>query len=174
MKKPIMILCLCLSACATPKYEPINLMPENIPQAKQQFDAELKSTTVMLAPKNEQTGEVKVAPDFLNLWKESLQTSVDKAGIFADDAKRKISIEVHVKKFDFNPTGFSNKVTVEAVYKVIDRSTRAIVFEHNTITSSKMGSGEIWVAFERLKRIWNRATQESIHQFMLALNNAKI
>lgn len=174
MKKTAIVLCLCLCACATPKFEPINLTPENIPQAKQQVDAELKSTTVMLAPRNEQTGEVKVQPDFLNLWKDSLQTSLDKAGIFKDDAKRKISVEAYVRKFDFNPTGLSNEVTVEVVYRVIDRSTKTIVFEHNTMTSAKMDSGEIWVAMERLKRIWNKATQESIHQFVSALNNAKI
>lgn len=174
MKKTITILCLFLGACATPKFEPINLTPDNIPQANHQLDAELKSTTVMLAPQGEQTGEVKVQPDFLNIWKESLQTSLDKAGIFKDDAKRKMSVEAYVKKFDFNPVGLSNAVTVEVTYKVIDRSTKTIVFEHSTITSSKMDSSEIWVAIERLKRIWNRATQESISQFVSALNNAKI
>jgi hypothetical protein len=150
------------------------LTPENIPQAKQQLDAELKSTTVMLAPKGEQTGEIKVQPDFLNLWKESLQTSLDKAGIFKDDAKRKMSVEAYIKKFDFNPVGLSNEVIVEVAYRVIDRSTKAIVFEHNTVTTSKMDSGEVWVAVERLKRIWNKATQESIHQFVSALNDAEI
>jgi hypothetical protein len=174
VKKTAIVLCLCLGACATPKFEPINLTPENIPQAKQQLDAELKSTTVMVAPSNEQTGEVKVQPDFLNLWKDSLQTSLDKANIFKDDAKRKMSVEAQVRKFDFNPTGLSNEVTVEVAYKVIDRSTKTIVFEHNTMTSAKMDAGEIWVAMERLKRVWNKATQESIHQFVSALNNAKI
>lgn len=174
MKKVIVILCLCLGACATPKFEPINLIPENIPQAKQPIDAELKTTKVMLAPNSEQTGEVKVQPDFLNLWKESLQTSIDKAGIFKDDANRKMNVEAYVKKFDFNPVGLSNEVTIEVVYKVIDRSTKTTVFEHNTMTSSKMDSGEVWIAVERLKRIWNRATQESIHQFVSALNDARI
>lgn len=174
MKTTIMVLCLFLGACATPKFEPINLTPENIPQAKQQLDAELRSTTVMLAPKGEQTGEVKVQPDFLNLWRDSLQTSLDKAAIFKDDAKRKISVEAYVKKFDFNSEGLSNEVTVEVTYKVIERSNKAIIFEYNTMTSSKMDSGEVWVAIERLKRIWNKATQESIYQFVSALNNAKI
>jgi uncharacterized lipoprotein YmbA len=176
MRKAVIVLCLCLGACATQKqtFEPINLTPENIPQAKQQLDAELKSTMVMLAPKSEQTGEIKVQPDFLNTWKDSLQISLDKAGIFKDDAKRKVSVEAYIKKFDFNPTGFSNKVTVEVTYRVIDRSTKTIVFEHDTMTSSKMGYGEIRLAIERLKRIWNRATQESIYQFVSALNDAKI
>jgi hypothetical protein len=167
-------LSLFLGACATPKFEPINLTPENISQSKRQVDAEVKSIAVMLAPQSQQTGEVRVQQDFLNTWKESLQVSLDRAAIFKDDAKRKVTVEGLVRKFDFNPTGFSNEVFIEVTYRVTDRSTKAVVFEYDTQTTAKMDSSEVWVAIERLKRIWNRATQESIRQFVIALDGANI
>jgi hypothetical protein len=173
VQKIIIILSILLGACATPKFEPLNLTPDNIPQANQTFDAEIKNTTVTLAAKDVQTGEIKVQPDFLTLWKESLQISLDRAGFFKDDSKRKINIEAHVKKFDFNPVGLSNEIDVEVVYKIIDRSTKKVVFEHNTVTSAKMSASDVWVASERLRRIWSSATQESIFQFVAALDNAK-
>lgn len=174
MNRVAIVLCLFLGACATPKYEPISLTPENIPQSKRQVDAEVKSIAMMLAPQSQQTGEVRVDPGFLNTWKDSLQVSLDRAAIFKDDAKRKVSVEGHVKKFDFNPTGLSNECFVEVTYRVTDRSTKAVVFEYDTKTTAKMDSGEVWVAIERLKRIWNRATQESIRQFVVALDGANL
>lgn len=172
MKKAVLVLSLLLGACATPKYEPINLTPDNITQSARQIDAEVKAINVSPAASDQQTGEVKVAPDFLRIWKDSLQVSLDRAAIFKDDSKRKVSVEGLVKKFDFNPTGLSNELFVEVTYRVIDRNSRAVLFEKSTQTTAKMDSSEVWVANERLRRIWNRATQESIRQFVVALDGA--
>lgn len=165
---------LLLSACATTKFESVNLNPAEIVRAKRSHDLELKNIAVVIAAEPTRTGQVMVQADYLALWKDSLQHSIDKAGLFKDDVERKVNIEAQIKKFEFNPTGFSNKVDVEVTYRVLSRATGEAIFEVTTVSSASGSAKETWDANQRLIKLWNLTTQESISRFIVALGDAKL
>ena len=160
-----------LGGCATPVTQ-VNFVPAGITRASAPVDMELKTVTVVIAEPAVQTGQVRINATIPPLWKDAIQTAVDEAGLFKDDASRKVTISALIRKFNFNPMGFSNSCDVEVVYSVVDRSNGKIIFSRDITTTSSSNAGENWVAAVRLVNLWNRCAQESIRQFIEALKQS--
>lgn len=157
-----------LSSCAV-KPTQVNLVPTGTIRASVPFDMELKTVAVVIAEQSAQTGKVMVDATFPPLWKDAIQTAVDEAGLFKDDSSKKVTISALIKKFEFNPTGFSNTCDTEVSYKVIDRSNGKEIFLKNIVTTSSNSAKNTWNANERLINLWNTTTQESIRKFVESL-----
>lgn len=169
----IFAFCLLISGCAE-QVTQVRLVPSGIQRVAEPFDMELKTVTMIIAEPPEQTGNVRMRPDFCNTWRDALQTVVDQAGVFRDDASRKVTIAGVIKKFDFNSAGFSNKCDVEVAYKVIDRSNGQSLFTKTITSGSSKNVGETFNARMRIIDIWNEATQENIRAFVDALKESNI
>lgn len=170
MKKVVpLVLCMLLSACAS-KPTQVNLVPTGIVRSvAPPLDMEVKTIAVVIADAPSQTGKVMVDATFPPLWKEAIQTSIDQAGLFKDDAATNVTIFATIKRFEFNPTGFSNKVDVNATYRIVDRSTGKELFNEDIVTSASSNAGETYNASVRLINLWNTATQENISKFIAAV-----
>jgi hypothetical protein len=164
----LVVLCALLGACAANPTQ-VNLVPANVTRSQQPFDMELKTVTVVIADKPSNTGKVMMSATFPPLWRDSLQTSVDKAGLFKDDAAKKVTISTLVTRFEFNDVGFSNTVDVDATYSVVDRSNGNTIFEKSISTTGSNNAGKTVNARERLINLWNQVTQENISIFISAL-----
>lgn len=162
-----------LSGCAVTPTQ-VNLVPSGITRAPESLDMELKTITVVIAEQRAQTGKVMIDATFPPLWKESIQTSVDQAGLFKDEAKQKVTISALIKKFEYNPDGFSNTCDTDVNYKVIDRSNGNVLFEKNVVTTDSKSAKEIWHAAVRVITLWNSTAQQSIRQFVDALKQYKM
>jgi hypothetical protein len=169
----VLIACALLGGCAT-KFQQVNLVPVGITRSSAPFDLELKTVTVAIAAPDLQTGNVRMNATFPPLWRDALQNVIDQAGVFKDDAARKVTVAAVIKKFDFNPSGFSNTIKVEADYSVVDRSNGQILFEKDITNSASAGAGDEWVAQNRVIMLWNKATQENIRTFVQALKESGI
>lgn len=152
----------------------LNLAPANVARAPVPFDLEVKAVTVVAASPSEQTGEVKMDPAYGNLWRDALQASLDSSGLFKDDSPRKITVRVLVRRFQFNPSGLTNTVDVDADYSLIDRSSGQQLYFSKIPTSATMSASDEWVARQRMIKIFNKATQDSITAFIDGLRTAKI
>jgi hypothetical protein len=164
----LVVFCALLCACAANPTQ-VNLVPPNVTRSQQPFDLELKTVTVVIADKPSQTGKVMMSATFPPLWRDSLQTSVDRAGLFKDEAAKKVTISTLITRFEFNANGFSNKVDVDATYSVVDRSNGNKIFEKNVSTTASSDVGKTFNARERLINLWNQVTQENISIFISAL-----
>lgn len=74
-----------------------------------------------------------------------------------------------IKRFEYNPNGFTNTVDVDAVYSVVDRKSGDVVFEKEIVTSATNTASKTFNAQVRVINLWNQATQENITKFVQAL-----
>jgi len=169
----LLTLCALLAGCASEVVQ-VNLVPTGITRSSASFDMEVKSVTVVIADKANQTGEVRMNATFPPLWRDALQNAIDQAGLFKDDSPRKITVAAVIKKWKFNPTGFSNTTDVEADYSVIDRSNGQRLFEKDITNSASATAGDTWNAQARLIKLWNKAAQDNISAFVQALQASKL
>jgi hypothetical protein len=164
----LVAVCALLGACAGRPTQ-VNLVPPTVTRSQQPLDLELKTVTVVIADIPSQTGKVMINATCPPLGRDSIQTSVDKAGLFKDDAAKKVTISTLITRFEFNGVGFSNTVDVDATYSVIDRSNGNKIFEKSVSTTASNNAGKTFNASERLINLWNQATQENISIFISAL-----
>jgi hypothetical protein len=157
-----------LAACASQPTQ-VNVVPSGIVRVNHPFDLELKTVNAIIADKASQTGKVMMSATFPPLWRDAIQVSVDQAGLFKDDASRKVTITVTIKQFEYNPTGFSNTVTVEASYLMTDRSTGQVLFDRTISNTASSSVSKEYQARARLINLWNETTQDNIAKFVAAL-----
>lgn len=163
-------LCLLLTACASTPTQ-VNLVPQGISRSvKAPLDMQVKTISVIIADPSAQSGKVMLDATFPPVWRDAIQTSLDQAGLFNDDGSRNVTIFTKIKRFEFNPTGFSNTVDVDAVYTVVDRKTGETLFEKQVVTTASNSASKTFNASVRVINLWNQATQENISQFVEALD----
>jgi hypothetical protein len=163
--------CVCVSflaACASQPTQ-VNVVPSGIVRVPHPLDLELRTVNVIIADKASQTGKVMMSATFPPLWRDAIQVSVDQAGLFKDDASRKVTITATIKQFEFNATGFSNTVNVEATYVMTDRSTGQQLFDRSITTTASSSVSKEYQARARLINLWNETTQDNIAKFVAAL-----
>jgi hypothetical protein len=167
------IVCVLLAGCQTTPMQ-VNLVPTGITRSASPFDMEVKSVTAVIADPSKQTGEVRMNATFPPLWRDAVQNAIDEAGLFKDDSTKKVTIAVLIKKFKYNPTGFSQTVAIDADYSIIDRSDGQKLFEKDITNSASANAGDTWNAQERVIRLWNKATQENITSFVQAVASSNL
>lgn len=163
------LLCLLLAGCVSTPTQ-VNLVPQGISRTvKPPLDMQVKAISVIIADPSSQSGKVMLDATFPPIWRDAIQTSLDQAGLFSDDGSLNVTIFTKIKRFEFNPTGFSNTVDVDAIYSVVDRKSGAVLFEKQIATKATNSASKTFNAQERLINLWNAATQENIAKFVQAL-----
>ncbi len=167
----IATLLLSASLCACADIPPqLNLTPTAGLRASKSFPVELKAVTVTADP-SVKVQQIMADATLILLWKDSIQTTVDQAGLFTDDAPRKVNIVTTVKKYAFNTFGFSNTANVVAHYSVVERSTGNELFQTDIDTSASCSISEHpnYGANGRIIKAVNDATQDNVRQFVTAI-----
>ncbi|WNH53854.1 hypothetical protein [Stenotrophomonas oahuensis] len=163
------LLCLLLAGCVSTPTQ-VNLVPTGITRTvRPPMDMQVKLVSVIIADPATQTGKVMLDATFPPVWRDAIQTSLDQAGLFSDDGSRNVTVYAKIRRFEFNPTGFSNTVDVDAVYSVVDRKSGDVVFEKEIVTSATNSASKTFNAQVRVINLWNQATQENIAKFVQAL-----
>jgi hypothetical protein len=164
--------CVCVSLLAACAARPtqVNVVPTGIVRVSHPLDLELKTVNVIIADQASQSGKVMMSATFPPLWRDAIQVSVDQAGLFKDDASRKVTITATIKQFEYNPTGFSNTVNVEATYVMTDRSNGQTLFDRTISTTASSSVSKEYMARARLINLWNETTQDNIAKFIAALS----
>jgi len=181
MKKYFLyLICLLLSACliqvkvvapnqigipSAISIKQVSLVPSDITRAPKAFDMELKTTAVIIANEAAQTGKVMMDSTVPSLWRDSIQTVVEQAGLFKDDAAKKVTISTLITKFESN----NNTCDAEATYTLVDRRTGQTIFEKHITTTASDNVDGTSDAEERFIKLWNKAAQENIAKFVDAL-----
>jgi hypothetical protein len=104
MRKTARILSICIlmavGGCAT-QLPPLNFTPPNVGVTQHRIDAEMRSLIVTIARPDEQKGDVDISlvesagtqastgGSITQVWKDSLEDSLNKMTVFRDDAPTK-------------------------------------------------------------------------------------
>ena len=155
--------------CGAP-FSPYYFSVPNLGISKKKIDADIRSTTVSFASPNEKTGDLsggwdEIAP----LWQSALIEALNKKAIFLDSASRKENIVVKILKIDLPTAGASITVDITARYELLDRKTGEIIFTEDISSSGTTPFGYSISAANRSRESINRAVQNNIKQFLIAL-----
>lgn len=162
-----------LSACVS--LPPLNFSVPNVGPSNHKINAELKNTTVTLARPDEKTGDLPAtAVNITPLWKESLQEALDRMAIFKDDAAKKVSLSVKIMAFKFPSAGGAMTTSTTAKYELLDRETGAIIYTEVIEASGTTPFGYALVGAVRGQESVNRAVQNNISKFLMALETVNI
>jgi hypothetical protein len=159
---------LVLAACnAMP---PFNFTPQFTGPSHSKIDADLRGVTVSLANPGETTGHMPsdgalAAP----IWRDALQDSINKSGLFDDDSHRRVNIAVKVLKIDIPEMGITFETAAEARYQIIDRKDGAVLFDQVIPSTGTVPPDWAFAGVIRRRESINRAVQNNIATFMNSL-----
>lgn len=174
-----------LTGCA-PDLPPLNFTPPNIGMASNKIDAEVKSLIVTMGRPDELKGDLDVVAiessgtsfssgsTITQIWKESLQDSLNRMILFRDDSAKKINISVKILKMDIPMFGTNFETETIARYELTDRSNGDLIF---TTDVTSMGSTPMDFAFAgvvRARESANRSVQNNISLFLQQLETLDI
>lgn len=174
-----------LSGCGT--VPPMNFSVPNVGLSQKKIDAELKSMTVSVARPDEQKGELKLRLAGLDqngqssgeqmvpqLWQTSLTESLNRMAIFQDDAAKKVNLSVKILKLDVPSAGVSFTTFTTARYEIMDRKTGDLIFTQDISSSGTTPADTAFLGLARMRESVNRAVQNSITQFLQALETVDV
>jgi hypothetical protein len=161
-----------LFGCGAP-FSPYNFSVSNLGISKRKIDADIRSTTVSFSNPNEKTGDLsggweEIAP----LWQSALIEALNKKAIFQDDASKKANVVVKILKIDLPTAGASITVDITARYELLDRKTGEIIFTQDISSKGTTPFGYSLSAINRSRESINRAVQDNIKQFLIALEQS--
>ena len=178
-----------LAGCAAPA--PMEFNIENPVKADKRVDVELKTITVKTAPKEQQLKEIDwffvenaVGHQFIvtstgtgipvtRQWESALRDAIDQSYLFKDDAKRKVSLLVSVKKIDM--TGLASVTSdVVAEYRIVDRETGRDLYRKDISFKGVAKTSEAFVGAVRSRLSFVRAIKGNIQAFIDDLKSADI
>lgn len=157
---------ICLSTACSP-LAPLNFSVQNVDPSPKGIDADLRSITVVLAQPSERTGPLPADSNLaVEPWKEALTDAVNRSALFTDDSKTHVNISVEVLKVDISSFGINLPTSVDARYRVIDRSTGKSIFDR--VVSSEEGTefGYSAIGVVRGRELTNRAIKRNIIDFL--------
>ncbi|PHI30992.1 lipoprotein [Budvicia aquatica] len=161
---------LVLSGCQS--VPPLNFSIQNVAVSDKKIDAELKSITVSLAHPDEKKGDIEVGMESVpQLWKSSLEESLNRMAIFKDDSTNKINLSVKILAVDMPAGGFDMKTKTIARYDLIERNTGRIVYTQEVTAVGIVPVGYAFYGVVRAMESVNRSVQNNISEF---LNSIKV
>lgn len=171
MKFNIFALILCLVACAKP-IKPIVLEPSDIKRSDKTHAYEVKFVNVSYAANAKIDNNAILLPYFRLLWKDAVQSALDKSRVFSDDNNRKVTVRVIIDKFwlSMEPGGPKNNMEAEVRYEVVLRPGDTILYA-KTIKSDNGGS---YKTIQTLTETWNKVIQTNIHKFVDDLSKSSL
>jgi hypothetical protein len=164
---------LLLAACNP--LPPLNFSPQFTGVSHGKIDADLRGVTVSLANPGETTGHMPhdsaiAAP----IWRDALQDSINKSGLFDDDSRRRVNIAVKVLKIDIPEMGITFETIAEARYQMIDRKDGAVLYDQVISSTGTVPPDWAFAGVIRRRESINRAVQNNIATFMNSLSQSSV
>jgi uncharacterized lipoprotein YajG len=171
---------LMLSGCTT-DLPPLNFTPPNVGVSSNKIDAEVRSLVVTIGRPDEQKGDIDVmlveslgtaastGSSITQLWKDSLQDSLNRLVIFKDDSPRKVNISVKLLKLDVPSMGTNFETETVARYEITDRSNGDIIFTTDVTSTGSTPMSHAFAGAIRARESVNRSVQNNITIFLQQL-----
>ena len=172
------------SGCQT--LPPVDFGVGAVGVSRNKIDAELKNTSVQIAPKNNQKGEIDIqmlesagtqassGQGIVAAWQNSLQDALARMAIFNDLSNRKLSLSVVVLKLDIPSMGISFETETIAKYELIDRATGDIVYTSNVVSKGSVAASEAFLGVIRARVAASNSVRENIKQFLRELETVDL
>lgn len=174
-----------LSGCGT--VPPMNFSVPNVGLSQKKIDAELKSMTVTVARPDEKTGELDFRRAGLDMngqssgeqmipqiWQTSLTEALNRMAVFQDDAVKKVNLSVKILKLEVPSMGASFTTITSARYEIMDRKSGDLIFTQDISSSGTTPADTAFLGIARMRESVNRAVQNSITQFLQALETVDV
>ena len=175
---------LVLSGCAT--LPPVDFGVGAVGVSSKKIDAELKTITVQVAPKNRQKGQVDIqmlesagtqassGQSIMAAWQTSLQDSLARMAIFNDIGTTKVSLSVTVLKLDIPAMGVTFETETIAKYELINRATGDIIYTSDVASKGAVSGTEAFMGVIRARAAGSNSVRENIKQFLRELETVDI
>lgn len=153
---------------------------------QKKIDAELKTITVQVAPKNMQKGDVDVqmlesagtqassGQAIVAAWQNSLQDALARMAIFNDLSNKKLSLSVTVLKLDIPSFAINFETETIARYELIDRATGDIVYTSDVSSKGSVSGTEAFAGVIRARAAASNSVRENIKQFLRELETVDL
>lgn len=186
IRKAILAVCVVLITGCAEQLPPLNFSPPNVGMSAKKIDAEVRSLTVAIGRPDEQVGDVDVqmiegaglqvgnGAMITQIWRSSIEESLNRMVVFRDDSPRKISLSVKILKLDVPMMGATFTTTSVARYEIIDRANGDIIFMSDVASSGVVPPDYAFVGAIRARESVNRAAQNNITQFLQQLETVNI
>lgn len=174
-----------LSACGS--VPPMNFSVPNVGLSQRKIDAELKSMTVTIARPDEKKGELNLRQAGMDMngqssgeqmipqiWQTSLTEALNRMAIFQDDAVKKVNLSVKILKLEVPSMGASFTTFATARYEIMDRKNGDLIYAQDISSSGTTPAGDAFLGIARMRESVNRAVQNSISQFLQALETIDV
>lgn len=154
--------------------------------SQKKIDAELKTITVQVAPKNKQKGAVDTqllesagtqassGQAIVSAWQASLQDSLARMAIFNDLSNRKFSLSVTILKLDIPSFGLNFETETIARYELIDRSNGDIIYTSDVAAKGSVAASEAFAGAIRARAAGSNSVRENIKQFLRELETVDL
>lgn len=154
--------------------------------SQKKIDAELKTITIQVAPKNKQKGDVDVqmlesagtqassGQAIMSAWQASLQDALARMAVFNDLSNMKLSLSVTVLKLDIPSFGINFETETIAKYELIDRATGDIVYTSDVSSKGSVSGTEAFAGVIRARAAASNSVRENIKQFLRELETVDL
>jgi hypothetical protein len=154
--------------------------------SQKKIDAELKTISVQVAPKNKQKGDVDIqmlesagtqassGQAIISAWQTSLQDAFARMAVFNDLSNRKLSLSVTVLKLDIPSMGINFETETIAKYELIDRATGDIVYTSDVAAKGSVAGSESFLGVIRARTAASNSVRENIKQFLRELETVDV
>jgi hypothetical protein len=174
-----------LSACGS--IPPMNFSVPNVGLSQKKIDAELRSMTVTVGRPDEKKGELNLHLAGMDqnglsageqmipqIWQNSLTEALNRMAIFQDDATKKVNLSVKILKLEVPSMGASFTTFATARYEIMDRKNGDLIYTQDISSSGTTPAGDAFLGLARMRESVNRAVQNSISQFLQALETVDV
>jgi len=183
----LLILCLALtlSGCAT-QLPPVDFGVGAVGTSRHKINAELKTVTVQVAPKNIQKGDIDIqflesagtqlssGQGIVSAWQNSLQDALARNAIFNDLSSTKLSLSVTVLKLDLPSFGTEFQTETIARYELINRSNGDIIYSSEVASKGSCAMSEAFLGLIRARTAACNSVRENIKQFLRELETVNL
>lgn len=172
------------SGCQT--LPPVDFGVGAVGVSQKKIDADLKTISVQVAPKNKQKGDVDIqmlesagtqassGQAIISAWQNSLQDALARMAIFNDLSNRKLSLSVTVLKLDIPSMGINFETETIAKYELIDRATGDIVYTSDVAAKGSVAGSEAFLGAIRARAAASNSVRENIKQFLRELETVDV
>ncbi len=173
-----------LTGCQT--LPPVDFGVGAVGVSRKKIDADLRTTSVQVAPKKLQKGDVDIADlesagmsassgqAIISAWQNSLQDALARMAIFNDNSTRKLALSVVVLKLDVPSMGISFETETIARYELIDRSNGDIIYTSDVASKGSVAASEAFLGVIRARAAASNSVRENIKQFLRELETVDI
>jgi len=173
-----------LTGCQT--LPPVDFGLGSVGVSQKKIDADLKTISVQVAPKNKQRGEVDVqmlesagtqassGQAIISAWQTSLQDALARMAVFNDNSTRKLSLSVAILKLDIPSMGINFETETIAKYELIDRSNGDIIYTSDVAAKGSVSGSEAFLGVIRARAAASNSVRENIKQFLRELETVDV